>query len=394
LKDIGQEWEVKHAVTLVGKLSKWLLNHHQFPTLLQGEGAECKPIRPVSTRFASQLAMLRRFVRLHGSLSRLLNSDALTVAAQHKGADHVRKATLLRDKIFPRGARERRFLELVKAIVRVMWPIHMLLRDVDSGQKMTHSIYHRMSDTLEQIRCDVDYTGALIQSDGPLSERAATILESRWNSTIHADIHAAGYALNIAYIDHELEDAGDVREGVERVLKRFFDSEPENLQQAINEFDLFRQKRAERLRNPQSLVELQRRFPTEAWRTLARDFPQLLRVAKRVPSQPVAASQCEHIWAETDFFQTPRRNRLNVDTISKFVFLKHNYNATPLGSSKDGLVMQEWDEDDRHAPRDCDPGPSPMSVTGALEDPDDQELSLFDAEEDEEDSLDEDDPLR
>jgi len=391
LKDIGKESNVNYIVTLVGRLSRWILKHHQFLSLLEDQGAECKPIRPVPTRFASQLAMLRRFVRLHGPLGRLLNSDELMDAAAHKGQAQLRIATLLRNKIFPRGARERHFLEHVKAVVRIMWPVHTLLRDVDSGQKMTHCIYHRMGDMIEQVR-KIDCTGVPSHSSGPLSTRAAAVLEGRWNATIHADIHAAGYALNIIYIDHELEDGGEVREGVERVLRRFFFKEPGNLQQAINEFDLFRKKRAERLRNPLSLAELQKRFPAEAWRPLAQVFPQLLRVAKRVLSQPVAASQCEHIWAETDLVQTPRRNRLDVDTIDSLVFLRHNYNTTPIGRSKDGLVMQEWDEDDRQAPRECDPIPLSASNADVQEGEDDEELDLLDdnIDEDDECAIDED----
>lgn len=66
LKDIGMEIAVKYAVILVGKLAKWLLNHHHFPTRLQDKGAECEPVRPVPTRFASQLRMLRRFFTCEG----------------------------------------------------------------------------------------------------------------------------------------------------------------------------------------------------------------------------------------------------------------------------------------------------------------------------------------
>lgn len=356
LEDIGKERDVKYVLTLVTRLSRWILNNHQYVTLLQDQGAQVRPIRPITTRFGSNLAMLRRFVRIHGPLSRLLNSDEIVAAAQKKGLGHVHELDHLRNRIFPKQVRERRFLERAKAIVRVMWPVHKLLRDVDSGAKMTDKIYHRMSEAVQEVR-SVDDTGMKLHPEGSLSERAAAVLEQRWNSTIHCDLHAAGYALNVLYINHTLEDAGEVREGLERVVRRYYHDDGASYQAAINEFDLFRKKRAPKLFDPLQLKDLQSRYPFAAWKPLAKDFPHLAPVGKRSVSQPVAASKCEHIWSATDFFHTPQRNSLTVDSLSKLVYLKHNLNTMPLGSSKDGLVQAEWEEDARQAPSDCDAVP-------------------------------------
>lgn len=80
--------------------------------------------------------------------------------------------------------------------------------------------------------------------------------------------------------EHELEDVGEVGEGVERLLRRFFHAEPDDFTCALDEFGYFRMKRAHRLCDPQLLKELHTRNPVEAWRALAKDFPTLVRVAK------------------------------------------------------------------------------------------------------------------
>jgi hypothetical protein len=51
-------------------------------------------------------------------------------------------------------------------------------------------------------------------------------------------------------------------------------------------------------------------------------------VAKRVRSQPMAASSCEQNWATLDVFQSKKRSRLGKETINQMVFHKANYMTT------------------------------------------------------------------
>jgi len=68
--------------------------------------------------------------------------------AQQKSNDQVKKLRWLQRKLFGSEQPKKQVLEKAKAIVRVCWPMHFLLRGVDSGQPRTHCIYHRLSDTI------------------------------------------------------------------------------------------------------------------------------------------------------------------------------------------------------------------------------------------------------
>lgn len=103
-----------------------------------------------ATDDASKLAVPRRFVRIQGPLSRLLSSDEMAAAAETKRA----RARPPQEPHFPAaGQRAAIFWRGPSPIVRAMWPVHKIMRDVDSGAKMPDKmINHRMSDAVQEVR--------------------------------------------------------------------------------------------------------------------------------------------------------------------------------------------------------------------------------------------------
>jgi hypothetical protein len=60
------------------------------------------------------------------------------------------------------------------------------------------------------------------------------------------------------------------------------------------------------------------------WETYGSETPELAAVAIRVLSQPISSSSAERVWSTFEFIHSAKRNKLNVKTADKLVFVHSN----------------------------------------------------------------------
>ena len=89
------------------------------------------------------------------------------------------------------------------------------MREVDTGNPIIHCFYHRTSDTRNRMM-EIENIGMY----GGFIKECVAILDARWEDILHAPIHGAAFASNTQYIDHELEDAGEVIRNTEASISR------------------------------------------------------------------------------------------------------------------------------------------------------------------------------
>jgi hypothetical protein len=74
--------------------------------------------------------------------------------------------------------------------------------------------------------------------------------------------------------------------------------------------------------------DMERTSPRIYWKSMARDFPLLGKVADIVFALPTSSAASERAWSIFNHIHTKKRNRLSVDKVELLVYIYINYAAT------------------------------------------------------------------
>jgi len=226
----------------------------------------------------------------------------------------------------------------------VFEPIHSLLRRTDSRVPMMGKFYKLMS----------DLGGVLDELFEPPSkwsaepwcnyqESISQIHLDRWNY-MHSSYHAAGYALDPAYLADDVTgiNDGEVMTGLVQVIERIHYSDEQARATALMQFNEFRSQSG--IFGMPASQQYAKQVPAhEYWNMIGGQAGALRKVAMRVLSKVTSSSACERNWSAFEAIQSPKRNRLNSSTLNDLVFTRVNLRLQQARLEDDhASTVQDW----------------------------------------------------
>jgi hypothetical protein len=207
----------------------------------------------------------------------------------------------------------------------VFEPIHALLRRTDSRAPMMGKFYKQMSD-LGGILDDL-FEAPSKWSVEPWVHYKDTVSQlhlQRWNY-VHCSYHAAGYALDPAYLADDVAgiNDGEVMHGLMEVIERTHCNDEEARANALLQFNQFRAQTG--VFGRPAARDFARQVPAhEYWNMVGGEAAALRKVAMRVLSKGTSASASERNWSAFEAVQSPKRNRLKTSTLNDLVYTRVN----------------------------------------------------------------------
>jgi hAT family C-terminal dimerisation region len=267
-------------------------------------------LKPADTRFAFSFVMMSRLLECKSALEKLVVSDEW---AEFAGGARVRDASLdCRDTIL-----SSRFWKNCDSIVTLLEPAVCLMRMADGDTPCTGKMYYKCFEVGQHLR------GSKV--DGLSAAQHAQIYQmfkDRW-IMLHNDLHAAGYALDPEYQEHDFAGCNaEVMEGLFAAIDKQL-PDPASAALAIEQHNRYINKEGI-FGRPPTMLAAQSMPAYKWWQTFGIGVPELRLVAMRVLSQVVSACSCERNWSTFDFIHNRRRNRLNSDKANGLVFIFSN----------------------------------------------------------------------
>jgi hypothetical protein len=210
----------------------------------------------------------------------------------------------------------------INRVVQVLSPIVSVLRMADADIPCTGLVYQQMSE-LEKILSKV------VLDDNPQKSRQLVrelkdCLADRW-AYLHNDFYAAAYALNPAFLEHDLSECdAEIMSGFNAVLLKFAGGD-EHVYSTMNfEFESFRRFEGPGKSSGESML------PHHWWFAYSSEWPTLSPVAMKVLAQCPSSSASERNWSSYDHVVSKDRNRLTPDRAMKLVHCYHNLRSLKL----------------------------------------------------------------
>ncbi|MQL78800.1 hypothetical protein Taro_011240 [Colocasia esculenta] len=185
-------------------------------------------IRPGPTRFASQFIALESLHQFRHELGTLIHSSeylAHVATLREESRDVAHEISCL--------VSDHRFWEKIHYYLKLIEPLVQVLRMVDGEDKNDMGyLYEAMDKAKERLR----------EKHPQAYKKWWKIIDARWESTLHHDLHAAGYFFNPRhqYSDSPHND-GEVLQGTINVIGRLSRSMDERID-AMIEMDRFKLK--------------------------------------------------------------------------------------------------------------------------------------------------------
>ncbi|XP_061358953.1 uncharacterized protein LOC133303104 [Gastrolobium bilobum] len=180
-QDIGKLKEVDEAVAHASKITKYVYNHC-YPLYLMRKFTGGKEIlRPAPTLFATNFIALQSILAQKDALRAMVTSRDWTNSANSKDD---------KAKRFVEQVLNSRFWKECTDIVKITEPLVWLLHLVDSEEKPSMGyLYQAFYKAREEMV-------KRFQRKKKKVEPYLKILDSRWDSQLRRNLHAAGYWLN------------------------------------------------------------------------------------------------------------------------------------------------------------------------------------------------------
>jgi hypothetical protein len=224
------------------------------------------------------------------------------------------------------------FWDSLRFIGAVLEPCFKLMRLTDSSAPMMGKLYKHMSDLGGQLE-DL-FADSTPWSKAPWNEYKQEISEAhtqRWEY-LHCNYHSAGYALDPNFLHEDVNgvNGGEVFVGLTTVIEKHYYQSEDAQAAALQQYSDFRKQRgifaASSLKVAAKAVAAH-----EWWEMVAGGATELRTIAMRVLSKTSSASACERNWSAFQAVQSPKRNRLNSQTLNDLVFLRVNLRLQQRG---------------------------------------------------------------
>ncbi|XP_061339275.1 uncharacterized protein LOC133285965 [Gastrolobium bilobum] len=222
-------------------------------------------------------------------------------------------------KRFVEQVLDSRFWKECVDIVKVTEPLVRLLRLVDSEEKpsmgyLYQAFYKAREEMIKRF-----------QRKKRKVEPYLRILDSRWDSQLRKNLHAAGYWLNPGchFNSEEFQKHELTTSGLLDVIERHAYQDVDLLSNLTAEMRIFRESEFDFGRQA-AIWERNKVMPDKWWETYGLGAPNLRKLAIRVLSQTCSASSCERNWSAFEHIHSNRRNRLEHKRLNDLVYVRYN----------------------------------------------------------------------
>ena len=208
----------------------------------------------------------------------------------------------------------------VQGIIQLLEPVMDVLRLTDSAIPNAGKIYAAMIDLQERMRLFAMSGSEIAKAlpDLEWKDIKAAVLH-RWKM-LHTPTMAAGYCLDLEYLDTPHYRIQEVMDGLKTMAKNILRDDAK-VASCLAQFCSFKDMTGELAHERESAKTMS---PGNWWRIHGARFPELQLVAMRVLHQVTSASACERNWSEFDFIWNRKRNRLSPTRATKLVYIHAN----------------------------------------------------------------------
>ncbi|XP_071921395.1 uncharacterized protein [Coffea arabica] len=310
LHDMGKLDEVSKVVGHASKITKYIYNHCYPLHLMRKHTGGREIIRPAPTRFATNFIALQSILVQKDALRAMVTSKEWTLSAYAKESKAKKFVDLVLDSIFWKEC---------AIIVQLTEPLVRVLRIVDSDERPAmgylYAAMHRAREELWRR-----FTRKKKAVDPYLR-----IIDSRWDSQLHKNLHAAGYWLNPAYQYNslDLEKHRHATSGLLDVIETYSYANPDLMSNLTGEMRLFRKAEGD-FGRVSAIRDRDVMLPDEWWTCYGSTAPNLQKLAIRVLSQTCSASGCERNWSLFEHIHSKKRNRLEHQRLNDLVYVHYN----------------------------------------------------------------------
>nr|XP_025664895.1 uncharacterized protein LOC112763443 [Arachis hypogaea] len=214
LQDIGKLNEVSETVSHASKITKYIYNHCHPLYLMRKFTGGREILRPAPTRFATNFIALQSILAQKDALRAMVTSKEWTISAYSKEA----KAKTFVDQVL-----DSKFWNQCTDVVKLTEPLVRVLRIVDSEDKAAMGfLYQAFNMAREEMV-------KRFRRRKKIVEPYLKILDTRWDSQLKRNLHAAGYWLNPAFRFNaaEFEKHMQTTSGLLDVIEKYSYDDPE-----------------------------------------------------------------------------------------------------------------------------------------------------------------------
>ncbi|XP_057800348.1 uncharacterized protein LOC131015888 [Salvia miltiorrhiza] len=337
LEKIGELLQHKNALLKAKKVTNFIYNH-QWVLYLFRKTAKKDLLRPAATRFATAYLTLESMLALQQPLQAMFVSREWQGCAWAKKADgkEVKKVVMNDNTFWPS----------VVYSIKTTKPLVDVLRIVDGERTPAMGyIYGAMDEAKEKIAMNLEGNVASYKE-------IWNIIDEKWDTQLHRDLHATGYYLNPRYRwSPNVSTHSEIKSGLYKCLDRLVPNQ--NTYSKIDaQLDEYNYKKG-LFGIRASLSSYMTRPPVIWWDNFGDDVPELKAFAIRVLGLTCSASACERNWSMFNHVHTKKRNRLTTARLNDLVYIMYNrklkYKHMMIQQRKDDvdpLVVEEAASDD------------------------------------------------
>jgi hypothetical protein len=238
------------------------------------------------------------------------------------------------------------FWEHLEGAVKVMSPVASLLRLADSDAPTASKIQYLQYEVQEQLKAiDLAFLGDEDEADD-IRQELVSIHRARWDYSF-GPLQGAGYLLDPEYWDMDQHEDPEVMEAFYTMVQKTYpmpaelpagatlEAKQAHERQSAAQLEL--QGQAERelssyrnkwgvMGRPVSVNNAKSMPACEWWVSYGSELPALQKVAVRCLGQISGAGAAERGHKEMNFIKSKVRNRMGIEKMEDYVYVRHNLN--------------------------------------------------------------------
>ncbi|XLR10281.1 hypothetical protein S83_038219, partial [Arachis hypogaea] len=225
--DIGKLVEVSKTVSQASMITMYIYNHCHPLYLMRKFTGGREILHPAPTRFATNFIALQSILAQKDALRAIVTSREWTSSSYSKEA----KANKFVDQVL-----DSKFWNQCTDIVKLIEPLVRVLRIVDSEDRaamgfLYQAIYKAREEMVKRF-----------QKRKRVVDPYLKILDSRWDSQLKRNLHAAGYWLNPAFQFNavEFEKHKQTTSGLLDVIERYSYGDADLISKLTSETRIFK----------------------------------------------------------------------------------------------------------------------------------------------------------
>ncbi|XP_038715219.1 uncharacterized protein LOC120008915 isoform X1 [Tripterygium wilfordii] len=302
---------------------KNFIMNHSMRLAIFNEFVPLKLLSIATTRFASVLVMLKRFMLIKRSLMSMVISEQWNSYRE----DDAGKAKFVKEKVL-----DDVWWDSIDYILKFTAPIYDMLRACDMDKPCLHLVYDMWDSMIEKVRLAIyRKEGKRVEESSKFYDVVHGILVSRWNKN-NTPLHCLAHSLNPRYYSEKWlnEDPTrvpphkDVEVARERMkcFKKYFSNSEERMMVTM-EFVNFSSMSGD-FADSDSIHHRNDMDPKSWWVTFGASAPLLQNLALKILVQPSSSSCAERNWSTYSFVHSVRRNQMAPKRAEDLVFIHSN----------------------------------------------------------------------